>query len=135
VESWSSDLPSELYLLVPLYLPFDAENFSDSFGEERYPKYSMSDADGENGLDITVLDAFNMVGKEPQGTIDIDGRTYYYTSGTCSVDLWETSGAQPAFIITGAAYLYGCVTIEEELPDVLESMVRVEGTGGETWQQ
>ncbi len=127
VENWSSQVPSDLYILVPLYLPFEADSFEETFGEEPYPTYNIG-----SGLVITVQDAFLMTGIEPDGTVAIDGRTYYYEgSSMCSLRLWEPEGRQPAFSVVWYGTI--CASQPEEAASMLKSMIRVEGTGGENW--
>ena len=80
---------------------------------------------------IRVHDALHTLGVDPDGTVTIAGSSYYYQGGTCDLFLWEPEGRQPAFSVVWTNTV--CASQPEEVGKVLNSMVRVEGTGGENW--
>ena len=128
VKEWASDAPRGAYILVPGYLPFDVDGYSNYLdsGSAQYGMYAEYD-NGRYGLNIDVIDPNNLSLYERQGTVRIDGRSYYYHErDSCSLFLWETSGGPQAFWLQFLGPL-DCTITDEELPKVLSSMVRVKG--------
>ncbi len=129
VEEWASDTPKGAYILVPGYLPFDVVGYS-NYLDSGNPEYGMyyEDSDGSRyGLNIGVIDPNNVALYERHGTVEIEGRSYYYNEpDMCSLFLWETSGGPQAFWLFFLGSL-DCAITDEQLPEVLTSMVRVEG--------
>jgi hypothetical protein len=71
VEEWASDVPEGAYILVPGYLPFDVEGYTNYLDSN--PQYGMYDKE-KRGLIIHVIDPNNLAFYERHGTIRIDGR-------------------------------------------------------------
>ncbi len=131
-KEWASEAPKGGYILVPGYLPFEVESYT-NYLDPNNLMYGMH-SDATAYLEIEIRDPSNYALYEVDGTIQIDGRSYSYSEislSACQLHLWETSGGPQAFYLyfpTGGPMM-SCMA-PEELVRTLESMVRVEGTDG-----
>ncbi len=133
-KEWASDIPKGRYILVPSYLTFNVEGHSNQLLSD--PAYYMmynSLITPENylrhGLAIYLADPGDFYAYATDGTINIDGRSYYYSETMflgCELALWETSGEPQAFRVIFVRNGTGACIPAEELIIMLESMVRVE---------